>query len=94
MQLFGRLLNGTKDILQGYKIATIEITDEVFLAKGEDKYQRTLVESLNKEDIIEGTAFEISEEELLKADKYEPGNYKRMKVVLQSGKDAWIYVVP
>ncbi len=41
---------------------------------------------------MEGTVLEISEEELLEADKYEPGNYKRFKRVLQSGKAAWIYV--
>ena len=36
--------------------------------------------------------FEITVEELLHADKYEPANYKRIKVKLESGKEAWIYV--
>ena len=90
LELFGRLLNGAKDILKDYKIASIEIKDESFLAKGEEKYQLTLIPS--KDNIIEGTVFEISEAELLLADKYEPDNYKRIKVALQSGKKAWIYV--
>ncbi|HMK27575.1 MAG TPA: gamma-glutamylcyclotransferase family protein [Chitinophagaceae bacterium] len=92
LELFGRLLHGMKDILDGYKISSIEIKDEVFLSKGEDKYQQTLIPSNNKVDSIEGTVFEISEEELQLADKYEPGNYKRIKILLQSGKQAWIYV--
>jgi len=91
-EIFGRLLHGHKDILNGYKIATIEIKDPAFLAKGEDKYQRTLEASGNRQDAIEGTAFEISDEELALADKYEPENYKRVKVTLQSGTAAWIYL--
>ena len=90
LELFGRLLNGAKDILGGYKLSPVEIKDASFLAKGEDKYQLTLVPS--KGDAIEGMVFEISAEELLLADKYEPENYKRIKVALESGKKAWIYV--
>ncbi len=88
LKLFGRLLVGTNDILKGYKISSIEIKDESFLSKGEQKYQLTAIPSKNDTDIIEGTVFEISEEELILADKYEPDNYKRVKVVLQSGKEA------
>jgi gamma-glutamylcyclotransferase (GGCT)/AIG2-like uncharacterized protein YtfP len=90
IELFGRLLKGAKDSLSGYKIAVIEITDESFLAKGEEKFQKTLVPS--KDDFIEGTVFEISAEELLLADRYEPENYRRIKVVLESETEAWIYV--
>ena len=39
MQLFGRVLQGEKDILKGYKISPIEINDASFLAKGEQKQQ-------------------------------------------------------
>jgi gamma-glutamylcyclotransferase (GGCT)/AIG2-like uncharacterized protein YtfP len=92
LELFGRLLTGAKDVLEGYKLASIEITDEAFLAKGEEKFQWTLIRSNDNADLIEGTAFEISGEELLLADKYEPENYKRVKVTLLSGKKAWIYV--
>ena len=92
LELFGRLLHATKDVAEGYKLSSIEIKDKAFLSKGEDKYQRTLIPSSNKADKIEGTVFEISNEELLLADKYEPNHYKRIKVVLRSGKQAWIYV--
>ena len=90
LKLFGRLLDGAKDILKGYKLSPIEIKDESFFAKGEDKYQLTLTAS--KDAAVEGTVFEISEEELLLADKYEPENYRRIKVALESGKEAWIYI--
>lgn len=92
LKLFGRLLSGAKDILKSYKLSSLEITDESFLAKGEEKFQLTLIPSNDEADIVEGMVFEISEEELLLADKYEPDNYKRAKVALLSGKEAWIYV--
>ena len=92
LALFGRVLQGSKDVLRGYKIETIEIKDEAFLSGGEDKFQRTLIHSGNQQDSIDGTVFELTEQELLLADTYEPDNYKRVQVVLASGKDAWIYL--
>ncbi len=77
--------------LIGYKVSTIEIKEESFLLKGEQKYQLTAVISKDNNN-IKGTVFEITEEELRLADKYEPVNYKRVKVVLESGKEAWIYI--
>ena len=91
IELFGRILAGSEDILRGYKVSTIEITDETFLSKGEGNYQKTLIIS-GGNDIVDGTALEIMSEELLLTDKYEPGNYKRIGVMLESGKKAWIYV--
>jgi len=90
LDLFGRILSGSGDVLRGYKVSTIEIRDEAFLSKGEGKHQKTLIVSAS--DIVDGTALEITGEELLLADKYEPKNYKRIKVMLESGKKAWIYV--
>src|SRR5687768_15800341 len=89
-ELFGRVLTGKKDILEGYKIAAIEITDENFLSKGEEKLQRTLLATNNNYDKVEGTVFEISHAELMQADKYEPDNYQRIKVTLRSGIKAWV----
>jgi gamma-glutamylcyclotransferase (GGCT)/AIG2-like uncharacterized protein YtfP len=93
IKLFGRLLKGTKDRLNGYKLSPIEIKDESFLSKGEEKIQLTVIPTHDKKDSIEGTVFEIPEKELLLADSYEPGNYKRVRVKLESGKKAWIYVL-
>ncbi len=92
LDLFGRLLHGTNDLLEGYRLSSIEIKDESFLAKGEAKQHQTLIASNDKAHKIEGTVFEISAEELLLADKYEPANYQRRQVMLLSGNKAWVYV--
>ena len=92
LKIFGRLLKGSKDFLKGYKTSTIEITDESFLVKGEHKYQQTLVISENKNNTVAGTVLDVSTDDLLLADSYEPSNYKRIKAKLASGKVAWIYL--
>jgi hypothetical protein len=92
MELFGRTLQGSADVLRGYKNVVIEIKDKSFLSKGEEKFQQTLIATADKKDIIKGTVLDITEEELLLADKYEPDNYKRIKIILESGKEGWIYI--
>src|SRR5262245_43040145 len=92
LELFGRTLNGTLDVLKGYKLATIEIKDKDVLSKSEQKYHLIAVPSNDKEDFIEGVALEVSMEEVLRADEYETEDYKRIEVVLESGKRSWVYV--
>jgi len=92
LKLFGRLLSGEKDILKGYKIVSIEINDESFLSNGGLKQQRIAILSDNPAIFTEGAVFEITMEELLRADTYEPYEYARIKVILESGKQAWVYV--
>ena len=91
VELFGRLLKGTKDALKGYKLSTIEIKDESVLSKSGQRYHLIAILSRDNADMIEGMVLEISEEELLIADKYETKDYKRVNVMLESGKEAWIY---
>lgn len=92
LNLFGRKLKGWRDSLPGYTVLVVEIKDESFLQKGEEKWQRTLVASGNKNDGVEGTVLELTEDELTAADAYEPAEYKRTEVKLQSGRKAWIYL--
>lgn len=78
-------------MLKGYKLSTIEIKDKTFLSKGESRHQQTLIPS-NEGNGIEGMILQLSEDELRLADSYEPNTYKRIKVMLQSGQEAWVYV--
>lgn len=92
LDLFGRILAGAKDELKGYQTSLIEIKDPLFLAKDKEKFQQTVAPSDDKTNSVYGTALEVTEEELLITDEYEPNNYKRIKVKLESGKEAWIYI--
>ncbi len=89
---FGRLLEGEKIKLYGYRVEQVRITDpEVLKASGEE-YHPIVFESENESDYVEGTVFEITAEELAAADEYEVDDYKRVSIKLDNGKSAWMYV--
>ena len=88
---FGRELTGSKDILQGYIVGEIEITDERVLRESGKTFHPILRFSGDPLDEVTGTVFEITEQELARADDYEVDDYVRVAAVLKSGKIAWIY---
>lgn len=92
IESFGRKLTGSKDFLTGYLIEDIEIQDTEVLRKSGKKYHPIAIKTGNHLDKIEGTAFEISDNELAEADKYEVSDYIRIYVKLESGLSAWTYV--
>jgi hypothetical protein len=92
LETFGRLLRGTKDTLQNYKLSTVKITDEDVLNKSEQEYHLIAIPSDQEADAIDGVIFEITHEELLAADGYETDAYKREKLTFRSGRTAWVYI--
>lgn len=88
---FGRALKGRPDALPGWRREMVEIIDcEVFCLSGE-RFHPILVPGEEKDEIA-GMVFEISDEELLRADAYEVEDYKRIAARLRSGLDAFVYV--
>ena len=92
METFGRILIGQKDILVGYNIEMIEITDKEVLKKSGQKFHPIIVFTNKPNDKVEGVLFEVTEEELEKADKYEVDDYKRIETIFQSGQKGFIYI--
>ena len=92
LETFGRLLKGAEDVLIGYRLSSIEITDADVLAASEQQYHLIAIPTGVETDAIEGVIFEITMEELLSADEYEAEDYKRVKEKFKSGNDAWVYV--
>lgn len=92
IETFGRILQGQKDILTGYKLKMLEIKDPEVLRKSNQKYHPILDFSGNPEDEVEGVLFAVTDEEILQADKYEVDDYKRVEGVFKSGKSGFIYV--
>ena len=88
---FGRTLEGAADTLKRFIAAPIPIDDPEFAASlGQAHYtiaQYTGVDS----DAIRGTVYELTSDELTKADAYELQQYQRISVVLASGTRCWVY---
>jgi gamma-glutamylcyclotransferase (GGCT)/AIG2-like uncharacterized protein YtfP len=92
LETFGRLLTGIPDILARYELSTIMIEDENVVATSNEVYHPIIIFSNNPKDIIRGILFKITKDELNHADEYETNSYKRVKVQLESGKSAWVYI--
>ena len=89
---YGRLLAGVKDSLKEYKLDKLKITDAKVLKASGKEYHPIALKTNNTSDTVEGTIFEITENELIETDKYEVSDYKRILETFTSGKKAWIYV--
>lgn len=89
---FGRLLNGAKDSMPGFRKDMLEITDPEVLKTSGERFHPVVSPSDNPADEVEGMVFEITAQELAAADEYEVSDYKRIETALKSGKRAWVYV--
>ena len=84
--LFGRILEGTPEMLIGYVIKQIQIEEEFGIV-----HYPIITETRNSEDTINGIVYSISSQELRQTDLYEGLHYKRVEVQLQSSQKAWAY---
>ncbi len=91
IQNFGRELAGSKDVLCGYVVGSIKITDERVIRESGMDIHLILRRTNNNDDKVEGTVFEITSQELAQADDYEVDDYKRISATLASGCVCWIY---
>ena len=91
-ETYGRKLKGVKDLLLGFKLKQIEITNTEVLSKSKEKYHPIAIPSSNLADCIIGMVFEITSKELKATDAYEVENYKRVHTKLKSGKSCWVYI--
>ena len=88
---FGRLLDGADDVLTGYAIVTVTITDpDVLDASGIEEHLALVPDDTAPP--IKGRVFLLTPVELAAADVYETEHYRRDRVMLASGTPAWVYV--
>ena len=91
---FGRRLTGAADGLPGFEQSLVKSEDPAVVATN-GKTHHPIVRFTGREsDVVKGTAFEVTAEELQSADSYEVSDYMRVSVTLLSGVRAWVYVDP
>jgi gamma-glutamylcyclotransferase (GGCT)/AIG2-like uncharacterized protein YtfP len=91
---FGRLLDGEPDVLVGYSLAPLAITDPNVIATSGSAVHTIARYSGDPEHRIEGVVFAITPAEIEAADAYEVDAYARREVRLESGRTAFVYVGP
>ena len=92
LALFGRRLEGRTDVLPGYALSPLLITDPAVIATSGTAHHTVIRETGNPQDRIPGTSFRLTQAELAAADAYEVSDVKRISVRLESGIDAFVYV--
>jgi gamma-glutamylcyclotransferase (GGCT)/AIG2-like uncharacterized protein YtfP len=90
---FGRKLEGEPDLLNGYEPSLVRIPDPAVAERLKKTHHDNIKNTGDDWSSVQGTAFDVTDEELAKADTFEAQyNYKRIQVSLASGNDAWVYV--
>ena len=89
---FGRLLEGEADALPGYRQSLHEIRDPDVVRTSGKRFHPIVEASGHDSDEVAGAVYTITTAELAAADAYEVSDYKRVRVRLRSGRDAWVYV--
>jgi gamma-glutamyl AIG2-like cyclotransferase len=92
MARFGRQLVGPSDTLPGFELVSLKIEDQTVVAISGKAYHPMAKFTGRTSDVVSGTVFALTPDEIQKADEYEVAAVKRVAVVLQSGVRAWAYV--
>lgn len=88
---YGRLLEGEADVLPGYVLEPLRISDPDVLRISGEAVHRIARRTGNPAHLITGTVFTLTREELADTDAYEVADYARILVRLASGEDAFVY---
>lgn len=90
---FGRALKGEPDLLIGYEPALVKIADPEVARRLQKTHHDNVRNTGDDWSSVQGTAFEVTDDELAKADGFEAQfKYHRVLVSLGSGNQAWVYV--
>ncbi len=90
--VFGRRVDTIPDVLAGYRLVTITITDRTAIAISGRAEHRILEPTGQAGNRMEGAVLDLTLKELALADAYEDPAYRRARVNLVTGVDAWVYV--
>jgi hypothetical protein len=88
---FGRTLQGRTDSLPRFVAAPLPIEDPAIVEElGQTHYTIAQYTGIDTDE-IRGTVYELTSDELEKADAYELPEYQRVPVILASGTRCWVY---
>ena len=92
LETFGRVLKGQNDSLPKFIVSEVRILDSAVINTSNKEFHPILQFTDNADDTVDGIFFEITHTELIQADTYEVEQYKRVRGLLSSGIEVWMYV--
>ena len=81
--VFGRSILGMPDTLPGFRKSAINLEGHIYPIAVRDG-----------DSHIDGFLLELTPEELARGDDYETSAYDRVRVILKSGTEAWVFCQP
>jgi hypothetical protein len=91
LSTFGRRLQGWPDEIIGFEQSVKRVEDPAFVAAS-GKADHAIVRHTGRSDSrVSGMVFEVTDDELIRSDQYEPDGYRRVIATLASGGQAWVY---
>lgn len=91
-RLFGRRLAGAPDALVGFRMDWLVERDAAAVTASGVARHPVVHETRAPQDRVPGTLLRVTPAELARADEYEADDYRRVRVTLASGENAWLYV--
>jgi hypothetical protein len=91
---YGRPLEGSPDVLAGYRLEVLPDRDPDAVRISGTKTHMVVRPTGDPADRIPGTVFLLTAEELAATDAYEGSDYSRAELLLESGRRAFVYVEP
>ncbi len=88
---FGRQLAGHEDQLVGFRLSSFTVKDPAFVETSGAADHAMALSTGQSDDRVSGIVFEVTHEELVQVDQYEPAGYVRIQTELASGLTAWVY---
>lgn len=79
-RVYGRTVPGKPDALYGYRKSQVW--------SGDDDYPIAIPDP---DGVIDGLVLELTPDEMARGDAYEGDEYRRLRVTLRSGVEAWFY---
>jgi hypothetical protein len=92
LQHHRRAASSEGDVLPGYALSPLPITDPGVIATSGTALHTIARETGDQLDEVPGIVFRITQSELAAADAYEVADCKRVTVRLGSGLDAFVYM--
>jgi hypothetical protein len=94
LDTFGRLIAGENAALPGFRVEHVEIDDLRVVELSGLAVHPVLRATGDPRDKVMGRVLWLTEDELDAADEYEVSFYRRVRVPLDDGTRAWVYVAP
>ncbi|RZJ00940.1 MAG: gamma-glutamylcyclotransferase [Brevundimonas sp.] len=88
---FGRRLEGVSDVLGGYRVEEVAVTEPALIAAHGGTRQSVLCPGQGSER-VSGMAYKVGARDLELADAYAGAAYVRVRATLVSGQETWVFV--